>query len=135
VTVGGTVTTTVADPDFVVSCVEVAVIVAVPALAGVNTPRLLTLPIPAGLTDQVTAVVKFTCPLIVCLQADVWVVRIAAGEQVTVTETMVGSAGAALLLNLPPQPVRSVKIATADKAAANIQPKLKAQWSRVESGT
>jgi len=34
----GTVTVTVAEPDFVVSCADVAVIVAVPAADGVNTP-------------------------------------------------------------------------------------------------
>jgi hypothetical protein len=41
-------------PDFVASWVEVAVIVAVPATAGVKTPALLTVPMVDGLTDQVT---------------------------------------------------------------------------------
>jgi hypothetical protein len=45
----------VAVPDLVESWVEVAVIVAVPAPVGVNTPELLTLPMLDGLTDQVTA--------------------------------------------------------------------------------
>jgi hypothetical protein len=53
--VGGTLTTTVAFPDLVVSCVEVAVIVAIPELAGVKTPALLTVPMPEGLIAQVTA--------------------------------------------------------------------------------
>jgi hypothetical protein len=43
-----------ADPDFVVSCVDVAVMVAVPVPAGVRTPALLTLPMLVGLTDHVT---------------------------------------------------------------------------------
>ena len=55
VIVGGTVTVTVAEPDFAASCVDVAITVAVPALAGVKTPALLTAPILVGLTDQVTA--------------------------------------------------------------------------------
>jgi hypothetical protein len=49
-----TVTVTVALPDLVESCVEVAVMVAVPAQAGVKTPALLTVPILVGLTDHVT---------------------------------------------------------------------------------
>jgi hypothetical protein len=59
VTVGvvlvGVVTVTVALPDFVESWVDVAVMVAVPALVAVKTPTLLTLPMVDGLTDQVTA--------------------------------------------------------------------------------
>jgi hypothetical protein len=55
VIVGGTVTVTVAEPDLVVSCVEVAVMVAVPAPDGVKTPVLLTEPMFVGLTDHVTA--------------------------------------------------------------------------------
>jgi len=55
VIVAGTVTVTVAEPDLVESCVEVAAIVAVPAPAGVKTPALLTVPMLVGLTDHVTA--------------------------------------------------------------------------------
>jgi hypothetical protein len=40
--------------DFVVSSVEVAVIVAVPAADDVKTPALLIVPVLDGLTDQVT---------------------------------------------------------------------------------
>ena len=69
--VGGTVTTTGAFPDLVVSCVEIAVIVAVPDPAGVKTPALLTDPILDGLTDQVTALLKFPVPITVGVQADV----------------------------------------------------------------
>jgi hypothetical protein len=54
--VGATaVTVTWALPNFVVSSVEVAVIVAVPVVAGVNSPVVETVPIPDGLTDHVTA--------------------------------------------------------------------------------
>ena len=48
------VTVTVALPDFVESCVDVAVMVAVPVPAGVKTPALLTVPMLGGLTDHVT---------------------------------------------------------------------------------
>ena len=47
-------TETVALPDLVESCVEVAVMVAVPAPDGVKTPALLTVPMLVGLTDHVT---------------------------------------------------------------------------------
>jgi hypothetical protein len=56
VMVGGTaVTMTVAEPDLVVSCTDVALIVAVPVAVGVKTPEALTEPIVDGLTDHVTA--------------------------------------------------------------------------------
>jgi hypothetical protein len=55
VMVAATVTVTVAGPDLVGSSVEVAVIVAVPAPAGVKTPAALMAPMDVGLTDQVTA--------------------------------------------------------------------------------
>jgi len=51
---GGTLAVTMAEPDLVVSSVEVAVMVAVPADEGVNTPAELMLPMPDGLTDQLT---------------------------------------------------------------------------------
>lgn len=54
VIVAGTVTVMVAEPDLVESCVEVAVMVAVPAPLGVKTPALLTVPMLVGLTDHVT---------------------------------------------------------------------------------
>ena len=56
VTVTGTIATTVAEPDFFESCIDVAVIAAVPADAGVKMPAPLTVPLFAGLTDQVTEV-------------------------------------------------------------------------------
>ena len=48
------VSVTVAVPDLVASCVDIAVIVAVPMPAGVKTPALLMVPMLVGLTDQVT---------------------------------------------------------------------------------
>jgi hypothetical protein len=45
-------TATVADPDLVESCIDVAVRVAVPAALGVNTPAAV---IPPSVADQVTA--------------------------------------------------------------------------------
>jgi hypothetical protein len=55
VIVDGAVTVTVDEPDLVESCVEVAVMVAVPTDVGVKTPVLLTLPMLVGLTDHETA--------------------------------------------------------------------------------
>ena len=77
-------------PDFVVSCVEVAEMVAVPAPSGVKTPALLTAPMLVGLTDHVTEALKLPVPLTVGKQVDVCVVRIEAGEQLTVTDVIVG---------------------------------------------
>jgi len=48
------VTVTIAKPDLFVSSVEVAVIVAVPALDGVKIPAPLIAPMLVGLTDHVT---------------------------------------------------------------------------------
>ena len=48
-------TETVAVPYLVESCVEVAVMVAVPVAEGVNAPLLFTVPMFVGLTDHVTA--------------------------------------------------------------------------------
>ena len=55
VIVDGAVTVTVDEPDLVESCVEVAVMVAVPTDVGVKTPVLLTLPMLVGLKDHETA--------------------------------------------------------------------------------
>jgi hypothetical protein len=64
-------TLTVADPNLVVSWVEVAVTVAVPAPLGVNTPELLTVPRLVGLTDHVTEELKLPVPVTVGVQEDV----------------------------------------------------------------
>jgi hypothetical protein len=52
VIVGGTATVTAAEPDFVESSVDVALIVAVPAAEGVNTPADVIVP---PVVDHVTA--------------------------------------------------------------------------------
>ena len=54
VIVAGAVTVTVALPDFVASCVDVSVMVAVPVPVELKTPALLTVPMLVGLTDHVT---------------------------------------------------------------------------------
>jgi len=54
VIVTGMVTVTVAEPDFVVSSVDVAIMVAVPAPVGKKTPAVLTVPMLVGLTDHAT---------------------------------------------------------------------------------
>ena len=86
--VGFTVTVTVAEPDLVASCVEMAVTVAVPVVAGVKTPALLTVPMLDGLTDQLTELLKVPVPMTVGAQVDVWFVWMDAGEQATETEVI-----------------------------------------------
>jgi hypothetical protein len=88
VIVGGILTTTVAVPDCAVSCTEVAVTIAVPALAGVKTPFPSTDPIPTGLIDQVTAELYAPVPWTLAEHAEVWVVRMDARAQATETEVI-----------------------------------------------
>jgi hypothetical protein len=64
-------TVTVVEPDLAESCVEVAVMVAVPAAVGVKMPELLALPILVGLTDHVTEELKLPVPLTVGVQVEV----------------------------------------------------------------
>jgi len=71
VTDGTDTTATVAEPDLDVSWMETAVIVAVPAPLGVNTPELFMLPMLDGLTDQVTAWLGLPVPVTVAVHADV----------------------------------------------------------------
>jgi hypothetical protein len=86
VIVGGAVTVTVALPDFVLSCVDVAVTVAVPALAGVKTPEVLTVPMLVGPTVPETNELKLPVPVTMDAQADVCVVGMVVGEQPTDTD-------------------------------------------------
>ena len=58
-------------PDLVVSCVDVAITVAVPVAAGVKMPAVLTAPILDGLTDQVTELLKLPVPFTVGVQVEV----------------------------------------------------------------
>jgi hypothetical protein len=117
----GTATATEAVPDFVVSCVEIAEMVAVPAPAGVKTPAPLTAPMLVGLTDHVTEELKLPVPLTVGMQVDVCVVRIEAGEQLTVTEVIVGVPPPPPPL-LPPQPATTVEIPVTNNRVANSRP-------------
>ena len=102
---GARATVTVAEPDLVVSCVEVAVIVAAPAAAGVKMPALLTVPIVEGLTDHVTDVLKLPVPVTVGVQVTVCVVRMDTGAQTTETKVIVG--GAATVTVVLPDAARS----------------------------
>jgi hypothetical protein len=83
------VTTTLAEPDFVLSCVEVAVMLAVPVPLGVNRPPEVMLP---PVADHVTAELKLPVPLTVAEQALVCEVVIDDGRHETVTEVMVDTA-------------------------------------------
>ena len=76
-------------PDLEVSCVEVAVMVAVPVPAGVNTPEDVIVP---SVEPQVTAGLYGPVPCTVAVQLDVCVVRMDAGEQGTETEVIVDGA-------------------------------------------
>ena len=82
-------TVTVAEPDLLESCVEVAVMVAVPVVEGVKTPEVLTVPMLVGLRDHVTPLLNAPVPLTLEVQVEVWVVVIEEGEQVTDTEVIV----------------------------------------------
>ena len=82
-------TATDAVPDFVLSCVEVAVITAVPTPAGVNTPEELIVP---SVAPQVTTELYAPVPCTVAVQVDVCVVRMDAGEQTAETEVIVDGA-------------------------------------------
>jgi hypothetical protein len=68
------------------SCVEVAVIAADPAAAGVKTPEEVIAP---SVAVQVTAELKAPVPCTVATQEEVWFVWIEAGEQATETEVIV----------------------------------------------
>ena len=65
------VTATFAEPKLVESCTDVAVMVAVPADAGVKIPALFTLPTLEGLADQLTELLKLPVPVTVGVQVDV----------------------------------------------------------------
>jgi len=84
-------TVTVAEPERVLSWVEVAVIVTEVALetgGAVNRPDELTLP---ALADHVTAELKLPVPDTFAEQLLVWSEVTIAGEQVTLIEVMVGA--------------------------------------------
>lgn len=68
VMVGGAATVTFALPDLVESCVEVAVMVAVPVPLGVKTPDEVIAP---SVAAQVTAELNAPVPCTVAVQVDV----------------------------------------------------------------
>jgi|ERR1019366_899119 hypothetical protein len=86
-------------PDFVTSCVDVAVIVAGPEAAGVNTPEEVIVP---SVAVQVTPELYALVPCTVAEHWLVWPVFMLAGVQETLTDVMVGDAGG--VLPLPPHP-------------------------------
>jgi len=88
---GTALTTTLKLPNFEPSCADAAVIVAVPAEAGLKTPAAVMLPIVRGVTDHVTALLKLPVPVTTDVQLDVWFVRIAAEEQDVETVAIVDS--------------------------------------------
>ncbi|MGB9144298.1 MAG: hypothetical protein WCC14_00610, partial [Acidobacteriaceae bacterium] len=110
---GTAFTVTAALPDFVVSSVDVAVIVAVPDAAGVNRPALEMVPIPAGLTDQVTALEYAPVPVTVAVACVVCAVVIVAGLTVTDTEVIVGLCGGGVLVPPLPHPTAIPTASTA----------------------
>jgi hypothetical protein len=119
VIVGTKLTATLKLPDFETSCVDVAVIVAVPAEAGVKTPTPLTLPIVNGLTDQLTVLLKFPVPTTDCVQLVVWFVRMDAEEQAAETELTVEYGTIMLPLKQPVikrRGIMSAKVAAMDAA-------------------
>jgi hypothetical protein len=113
---GGPVTVIVADPKMLVypTCVEVAVIVAVPEALGVNTPPEVIAP---SVADQVTALLKVPVPVTEAEQVEVCDVRIDAGEQETATDVTVG-----LSCEPPPppmQPLVAAAVKTRETQATN----------------
>jgi hypothetical protein len=93
------VTTICAEADFVESWVEVAVIVAVSALAGgvkvTDVPELMPVvalraPPPDGLTERFTVFVKAPVPVTVGVQVEVSVVVMLVGLHTRVTPVMAG---------------------------------------------
>ena len=104
------VTTTAADPVFVESCVEVAVMVAVSAdPGGVNVTAVpeataddeLNVPPPVGLMVRFTVLVNKPVPVTVGVQLAVCAVVMLLGVQVSVTAVMVGPAAVTLILAEP----------------------------------
>ena len=69
--VGGGLTVTATEVDLLASCVEVAVMVAVPTTEALNTPLLLIVPAEDGLTVQDTPWLTPEPPFTVALQVEV----------------------------------------------------------------
>jgi len=99
-------TVTEAVPDFVASCVLVAVTVAVPAVAGaVKSPLVLMVP---TLEDHVTAELKLPVPCTEAPHCEVAFIATAAGVHITETDEMDGVGAEDVLL--PPLPPHANKL-------------------------
>jgi hypothetical protein len=111
-------TVTEAEPDFVESCVLVAVTVAVPAEAGaVKTPLVFTVP---PLADQVTAELKFPVPFTVALHCDAAFTAMVEGVQVSETEETVGDPEPPpCVLGPPPQATSAARSRKIPSACGN----------------
>ena len=89
VMVGGTGTTVMAaEPNLVVSCVEVAIQVAVPIAVGVRTPAEVMV---ALVADQVMAELYAPVPTTCAAQNAVWPSDIVPAEELTMTKEIVGA--------------------------------------------
>jgi hypothetical protein len=97
-------TTIDAVPDFVLSSVDVAVIVTVPATVGVNTPEDVIVPSDAA---HETAELYDPIPCTDAMQVEVCVVRMVAGEQSAATDVIEGVCGA--VPPPPPPPPQAVR--------------------------
>jgi len=122
-------TVTIVLPEIAEFCTEVAVMVAVPGDAGVNTPAGLIAP---GLTPQVYAELNAPVPSTAAVHVEVCVMEIEAGEHVTVTEVMVEAAGGTAVPP-PPQPAMTVKATAAEIGAIELHPIGKTQERRAAS--
>lgn len=80
---------TVVEPVLVVSCADVAVIVAIPAPEGENTPPAVIVP---PVAVQFTAVLYVPEPDTIATHVEVCAIRIVSGVQLTATEVMVDDA-------------------------------------------
>lgn len=102
VMVEGAVTVTMALPDLVESCTDVAVTVAEPVVVGVNTavfvPEEAVVP---SVAVQVTAGLYAPVPCTVAAQLDVCVVKMDVGEQFTETDVTVGGTAVTVTVALP----------------------------------
>jgi hypothetical protein len=91
-----TVTVTVADPDLVESCCEVAVMVKVPADELLNSP-VIGLMVPP-LADHVTFGLKLPVPTTVAAQVDACPVCTVIGLQVALTDVTAPAAATVMVV-------------------------------------
>ena len=105
---GAAVTVMVVEPDLVVSCVEVAVQVAVPTADGVRTPAEVMV---ALVADQVTAELYAPVPITCAVQVAVWARLMDAVEALTLTSAMMGLVFPLPPLGVPPPQPRAREVA------------------------